>query len=165
VIGTTGFYIDLTDTYRDEVKESVDEAVTELEQSRAVIEQAKSALMLVCGISADRAFDILIWRSQETNTRLRVLAELIVAGFGQCESGASLWDSPIPCARWFRRSRAVRSWRCRRASGTTATRRTGWYTPGPRRVRGLFRSIQCPHKINFVITSCAVTAAPARVPW
>ena len=68
VVGTTGFYIDLTDTYRDEVKESVDEAVAELEQSRAVIEQAKGALMLVYGISADRAFDVLVWRSQQTNT-------------------------------------------------------------------------------------------------
>jgi PAS domain S-box-containing protein len=90
VIGTTGFYIDLTDSYRDEVKESVDEAVAELEQSRAIIEQAKGALMLVYGIPADRAFDILIWRSQETNTRLRILAELLVAGFGQCDTGASL---------------------------------------------------------------------------
>nr|WP_271213051.1 PAS and ANTAR domain-containing protein [Rhodococcus wratislaviensis]GLK39983.1 putative transcription antitermination regulator [Rhodococcus wratislaviensis] len=90
VVGTTGFYIDLTDSYRDEVKESVDEAVAELEQSRAGIEQAKGALMLVYGISADRAFDVLIWRSQQTNTRLRILAEQIVAGFGQCESGAGL---------------------------------------------------------------------------
>ncbi|WP_020476869.1 MULTISPECIES: PAS and ANTAR domain-containing protein [unclassified Rhodococcus (in: high G+C Gram-positive bacteria)] len=90
VIGTTGFYIDLTDSYRDEVNESVDEAVAELEQSRAVIEQAKGALMLVYGIPADRAFDVLVWRSQETNTRLRILAERIVAGFSQCETGAGL---------------------------------------------------------------------------
>ncbi|MBC2644524.1 MULTISPECIES: PAS and ANTAR domain-containing protein [unclassified Rhodococcus (in: high G+C Gram-positive bacteria)] len=90
VIGTTGFYIDLTDSYRDEVKESVDEAVAELEQSRVVIEQAKGALMLVYGIPADRAFDVLVWRSQETNTRLRLLAEVLIAGFGQCEPGATL---------------------------------------------------------------------------
>ena len=50
VIGTTGFYIDLTDSYRDEMKESVDEAVAELEQSRAIMEQAKGALMLIYGI-------------------------------------------------------------------------------------------------------------------
>ncbi|MFV9454460.1 PAS and ANTAR domain-containing protein [Rhodococcus sp. NM-2] len=90
VVGTTGFYIDLTETYRDEVNESVDEAVAELQESRAVIEQAKGALMLVYGISADRAFDVLVWRSQETNTRLRILAELIIAGFGQCETGTGL---------------------------------------------------------------------------
>jgi PAS domain S-box-containing protein len=90
VIGTTGFYIDITDAHTSDVQDSVDEAVAEIAESRAVIEQAKGALMLVYGISADRAFDILIWRSQETNTRLRILAELLVAGFGQCDSGASL---------------------------------------------------------------------------
>ena len=90
VIGTTGFYIDITDAHTSDVQDSVDEAVAEIAESRAVIEQAKGALMLVYGISAERAFDILIWRSQETNTRLRILAELLVAGFGQCDSGASL---------------------------------------------------------------------------
>ena len=90
VIGTTGFYIDITDSYRSDVKDSVDEAVAELAQSRAVIEQAKGALMLVYGITADRAFDVLTWRSQETNTRLRTIAEEIVAGFGECDPGAGL---------------------------------------------------------------------------
>lgn len=46
--------------------------------------------VLVYGISADRAFDLLVSWPQETNTRLRILAERIVAGFGQFESGASL---------------------------------------------------------------------------
>ncbi|MDF3313828.1 ANTAR domain-containing protein, partial [Rhodococcus sp. T2V] len=69
-----------------DVKDSVDETVAALEQSRAVIEQAKGALMLVYGLPADRAFDILTWRSQETNTRLRAIAEQIVAGFGDLES-------------------------------------------------------------------------------
>jgi len=90
VIGTTGFYIDITDSYRSDVKDSVDEAVAELAESRAVIEQAKGALMLVYGINAARAFDILTWRSQETNTRLRTIAERIVAGFAECEPGTEL---------------------------------------------------------------------------
>jgi PAS domain S-box-containing protein len=90
VIGTTGFYIDITDSYRSEIKVSVDEAVAELAESRAVIEQAKGALMLVYGINSDRAFDVLTWRSQETNTRLRAIAELIVAGFTECEPGNHL---------------------------------------------------------------------------
>ncbi|MFD7008444.1 PAS and ANTAR domain-containing protein [Rhodococcus jostii] len=85
VIGTTGFYIDITDSYRSDVKDSVDEAVAELAQSRAVIEQAKGALMLVYGITADRAFDILTWRSQQTNTRLRTLADQFVAGLDGLE--------------------------------------------------------------------------------
>lgn len=35
--------------------------------------------MLVYGINADRAFDVLTWRSQQTNTKLRTLAQNIVA--------------------------------------------------------------------------------------
>jgi PAS domain S-box-containing protein len=85
VIGTTGFYIDITDSHTSDVKESVDEVVAELAQSRAVIEQAKGALMLVYGISADRAFDILAWRSQDTNTRLRAIAESFVAGLADLD--------------------------------------------------------------------------------
>ncbi|MFC9837421.1 PAS and ANTAR domain-containing protein [Rhodococcus sp. NPDC127530] len=90
VIGTTGFYIDITDSYRSDVKESVDEAVAALAQSPAVIEQAKGALMLVYGIPADRAFDVLTWRSQETNTRLRTLAEQLVIGLSECEPDTGL---------------------------------------------------------------------------
>jgi hypothetical protein len=44
-----------------------------------VIEQAKGMLMFAYAISADRAFDILTWRSQQTNTKLRVVAECLVA--------------------------------------------------------------------------------------
>lgn len=90
VIGTTGFYIDITDSHRSDVKDSVDEVVAELEQSRAVIEQAKGALMLVYGIPSARAFDILTWRSQETNTRLRSIAEQIVTALADAEPGAGL---------------------------------------------------------------------------
>lgn len=35
--------------------------------------------MLIYGISAERAFDVLVWRSQETNTKVRTLAEHLVA--------------------------------------------------------------------------------------
>ncbi|MDF3313410.1 PAS and ANTAR domain-containing protein [Rhodococcus sp. T2V] len=90
VIGTTGFYIDITNSHRNDVKDSVDETVAALEQSRAVIEQAKGALMLVYGIPAARAFDILTWRSQETNTRLRTIAERIVLGFTDLEPDTNL---------------------------------------------------------------------------
>ncbi|MGW0181170.1 ANTAR domain-containing protein, partial [Nocardia sp. NPDC003345] len=57
--------------------------------ARAVIEQAKGALMLVYGISAEQAFRVLTWRSQETNTKLRVLADRLVA-----ESGSVKGVSP-----------------------------------------------------------------------
>jgi len=50
-----------------------------VETARAAIEQAKGALMLVYRISADAAFEILLWRSQQTNTKLRALARQVVA--------------------------------------------------------------------------------------
>jgi ANTAR domain-containing protein len=46
----------------------------ELVEARGHIEQAKGALMLVYGITAEHAFAVLQWRSQETNTKLRVPA-------------------------------------------------------------------------------------------
>ncbi|MGH3803969.1 MAG: PAS and ANTAR domain-containing protein [Pseudonocardiaceae bacterium] len=81
VIGTSGYYIDVTETLEtdpSEYNQALTEAVAELTTSRAVIEQAKGALMLVYGISSERAFGILTWRSQETNTKLRTLAERFV---------------------------------------------------------------------------------------
>jgi AmiR/NasT family two-component response regulator len=42
--------------------------------ARAKIEHAKGVLMAAYGITAERAFDILVWRSQETNLKLRDLA-------------------------------------------------------------------------------------------
>ena len=37
--------------------------------------------MMTYGISAERAFDILVWRSQETNTKLRKLASQVIDDF------------------------------------------------------------------------------------
>jgi PAS domain S-box-containing protein len=71
VTGTSGFYIDVTDLRAQDRRAMTDEIVAELEESRAVIEQAKGMLMFAYTISADRAFDILTWRSQQTNTKRR----------------------------------------------------------------------------------------------
>ncbi|MFC7449901.1 PAS and ANTAR domain-containing protein [Rhodococcus daqingensis] len=78
VIGTFGFYIDLTDAFESEVQESVDDVVAEIASSRSAIEQAKGALMLAYGISADRAFEVLTWRSQETNVKVRDVARALL---------------------------------------------------------------------------------------
>src|ERR1035441_9288522 len=48
--------------------------------SRAAIEQANGVLILVYGISAERAFDVLVWRSQETNVKVREFARRLLAG-------------------------------------------------------------------------------------
>lgn len=70
VVGTSGFYVDFTDTLQSDIST----AVSKVAEARADIEQAKGLLMAAYGISADRAFDILVWRSQETNVKVRVLA-------------------------------------------------------------------------------------------
>ncbi|WP_454197402.1 PAS and ANTAR domain-containing protein [Nocardia sp. Marseille-Q1738] len=79
VVGTSGYYIDVTETLEEHRQETLDDALPELYAARAVIEQAKGALMLVYGISAEQAFRVLSWRSQETNVKLRTLAARLVA--------------------------------------------------------------------------------------
>jgi PAS domain S-box-containing protein len=75
VVGTSGFYVDYTDTLQSDISA----AVSRVSEARAEIEQAKGLLMAAYGISADRAFDILVWRSQETNVKVRELARRFVA--------------------------------------------------------------------------------------
>jgi PAS domain S-box-containing protein len=82
VVGNEGFYVDLTefDAALDE-EIVMDVAVAEFATYRACIEQAKGMLMITYDISAERAFDILKWRSQVTNTKLRHLAAQLLADF------------------------------------------------------------------------------------
>ncbi len=79
VVGTAGYYVDLTDTFVETRQEVLDEALPDLFEARAVIEQAKGVLMAIYRVSADQAFAVLRWRSQETNTKLRDLAKQMVA--------------------------------------------------------------------------------------
>jgi PAS domain S-box-containing protein len=74
-IGTTGFYIDVTESLQSEITS----VLSDVAATRAQIEQAKGVLMAVYGVSADRAFDILVWRSQETNVKVRDLAAHFLA--------------------------------------------------------------------------------------
>jgi ANTAR domain/PAS fold len=82
VLGTAGYYVDLTDTFdeaRFETRQEVlDEALPDLFENRAAIEQAKGVLIAVYRVSADQAFRVLQWRSQETNVKLRALAKQLV---------------------------------------------------------------------------------------
>lgn len=81
VIGTQGYYVDITAAslrLRDDV---ITAEVAEITEKRAAIEQAKGMLMLVYGIDADAAFALLKWRSQESNVKLRLLAEQITEDF------------------------------------------------------------------------------------
>ncbi len=91
VVGTEGFYVDLTETLDNARRAALDESLPDLFEARAAIEQAKGALMLVYGVDADQAFKLLLWRSQQTNTKLRALAAQLVVELGTIEvSGQSL---------------------------------------------------------------------------
>jgi hypothetical protein len=80
VIGTTGFYVDVT--FPPEERETfITNAVAEIAENRAVIEQVKGILMMVYRVDADAAFDLLKWRSQECNIKLRAIAEQLLADF------------------------------------------------------------------------------------
>ncbi|MEV0251648.1 PAS and ANTAR domain-containing protein [Nocardia sp. NPDC050712] len=79
VVGTSGYYMDLGETIATAERDTLDAVVPDLLEARAAIEQAKGALMLMYSINAEQAFKVLIWRSQETNTKLRDLAEALVA--------------------------------------------------------------------------------------
>ncbi|SEA57409.1 PAS domain S-box-containing protein [Mycobacterium sp. 283mftsu] len=70
VIGTEGFYVDVTDS----VQSDVTKAMSGVVEARALIEQAKGVLMVAYGVDADRAFDILKWRSQTTQVKLKTVA-------------------------------------------------------------------------------------------
>ena len=89
VIGTTGFYVDVTDEFDADVRRSLDEVVATIAARRAIINQAIGMLMLACGVTAEKAFAMLARRSQETNVKLRDLA----AQFVNEAAGAPLPDA------------------------------------------------------------------------
>ncbi|MGW4097580.1 MULTISPECIES: PAS and ANTAR domain-containing protein [unclassified Mycobacterium] len=81
VIGTHGFYVDVSPSITQAREDAVSEVVAEIAEARGAIEQAKGMLMLIYRINADAAFELLKWRSQETNTKLRLLAEQLAEDF------------------------------------------------------------------------------------
>jgi hypothetical protein len=76
--GIGGFYIDVTEVFNRDVQERLTEAVT-IGERRAVINQAIGMLMLRYGVDADLAFSLLTTLSQQSNTKLRTIAERVVA--------------------------------------------------------------------------------------
>ncbi|MEU1426998.1 PAS and ANTAR domain-containing protein [Nocardia sp. NPDC005746] len=77
-VGTTGFYIDLEGTLIHAQHEAIEQQMPGVVEARAVIEQAKGVLMRMYRINDEQAFKLLVWRSQETNTKLRALAEQLL---------------------------------------------------------------------------------------
>ena len=73
-----GYYIDLTQDFDEESGETAAAAVEASAKSRAVIEQAKGALMLAYGLDPDQAFSMLRWWSSNHNIKVRDLAARLV---------------------------------------------------------------------------------------
>ncbi|MEV6140112.1 ANTAR domain-containing protein [Nocardia sp. NPDC051990] len=78
MIGTAGYYIDVTAAL-EERQQTLDDALPELYAARAVIEQAKGALMLVYGINAQTGVPGAELALAETNIKLRDLATRLIA--------------------------------------------------------------------------------------
>jgi hypothetical protein len=78
VVGTAGYYLDLTATFVENRQNALDEALPDLFEARAIIEQAKGILMAMYRVSPEQAFGVLRWRSQETNTKLRSLSKQLI---------------------------------------------------------------------------------------
>jgi hypothetical protein len=94
VIGTTGLYVDVT--FPPEEREtSITDAVADTAQNRAVIEQVKGILMMVYRVDADAAFDLLKWRSQQANIKLRLLAEQLLSDFQALSYEDTLPERPM----------------------------------------------------------------------
>ena len=93
VIGTHGFYIDIT-LLKQARQEQVAAAVTRITEKHAGVERAKGMLMLVYGMDDSAAFELLKWRSQETNVKLRLLAEQVAADFLAPSGGETLPPGP-----------------------------------------------------------------------
>ena len=69
----------MTATFVETRQVALDEALPDLFEARAVIEQVKGVLMAIYRISPEQAFGVLRWLSQETNTKLRSLAKQLIA--------------------------------------------------------------------------------------
>jgi hypothetical protein len=89
VIGTHGFYVDVTPS-GEACDDEVSAVVAQIAEHRAAIEQTKGMLMLIYRIPADTAFELLKWRSQATNVKLRALARQLPPDFLTLQYGESL---------------------------------------------------------------------------
>ncbi len=79
IVGTHGFYIDITEGFDAELQRSLNERVDVIVAHREVINIAKGMLMAIYRIAPDAAFEVMKWRSQELNVKLFAIAERLVS--------------------------------------------------------------------------------------
>ena len=74
IVQVRGYLIDVTDALHRDVAAATRMAVELSAETRAVIEQAKGALMITYGLDEDEAFALLRWHSQHANIKIRDIA-------------------------------------------------------------------------------------------
>jgi ANTAR domain/PAS fold len=99
VIGTHGFYIDVTppaDLNTDtDTEEAITAKVAAITRRRAVIDQAKGMLMVVYGIDEDAAFNLLKSLSQVRNMKLWPIAQQVVKDFAELGTEGVISRAPF----------------------------------------------------------------------
>jgi PAS domain S-box-containing protein len=95
VVATRGFYIDITDSFVADLQQSVSEEMEVILAHREIIEQAKGMLMAIYRISADAAFGVLKWRSQELNVKLFTIAQRLVVELPEILDAAASATTPV----------------------------------------------------------------------
>ena len=92
VVQVSGYFVDLTITQRTLAQREATESIRASAESRAVIEQAKGAVMTVYGMTENEAFDLLRHHSNVTNESLRSLARRLMESIAE---GSDV-SSPTP---------------------------------------------------------------------
>jgi hypothetical protein len=78
LVEVRGYMVDVTGSKRGQTARDIDEAVRRSAESRGTIEQAKGVLMATLSVDADTAFGMLKRHSQNSNVKLRDLAQILL---------------------------------------------------------------------------------------
>jgi PAS domain S-box-containing protein len=95
IVATRGFYIDITESSHADLQELINDELEVIVSHRQVIDQAKGMLMAIYRLSADAAFGLLRWRSQELNVKLSTVAEKMVVELPDLLNAQSAMRAPI----------------------------------------------------------------------
>jgi PAS domain S-box-containing protein len=95
ITATSGFYIDITDSFNTDLQQSITNQLQVIVPHREIIEQAKGMLMVTYQLDADAAFGILKWRSQEHNVKLATIAAKLVTDLPALLRGHPALRAPV----------------------------------------------------------------------
>lgn len=94
VVGAEGMFIDLQQTLNAEQKPLVDEHLARFLDENAERERAAGMLMLVHGVTAAKAREVLHWRAGETGVPVAELARALIDAAGELPVSPATAASP-----------------------------------------------------------------------